>query len=329
MNLYHQSHLLLLLLIPLLVIILASWNRRIKERFSQYAEGKFFGYYYQTRSGFFSTLKIVLVIMAFFMVVIALVRPQWDYESKDFEAMGMDIVLAIDVSKSMDATDMLPTRLLRAKMQITAFIDKLSTDRLALVAFAGDASIECPLTDDYETVKLILNSLNTNTITCLGTDIGKAMDKSLEAFTNSGGSRVLILISDGEDLEQSAIAKAAQLKANGIVIYTMGVGSEAGAQISHPLYGQTVTTKLDVETLKKIAAAGGGEFYAVTPNQAELHYLLERIYSTEKGHLYSRNLSMMKEQYHIFVFAALFLLILESLLSSRNFKTRALKEPSR
>ncbi len=315
MNLYNQYYLFALLLIPVLIWLVFRWQNRISRRFSSYADSKFFSYYYERKSAFFSVLKVVLSVLALLFIMIALVRPQWDYESRDFEATGLDIVLAIDVSKSMDATDMLPSRLIRAKMQIAAFIDKLSADRIAIVAFAGSASLECPLTDDYESAKMILNGLTTDTIPRLGTDVGLALEKSLEAFTDGGGSRILILISDGEDLEQSAIQKAAQLKSQGVVIYTMGVGSEAGVEISHPVHGAKVTTKLDVDTLKRIAASGGGEFYTVTPGQVELRYLLERIYSAEKGHLYSKNMSVMKEQYHIFALIALLLLVLESVFS--------------
>lgn len=319
-NLYNQYYLLILLVIPLLILLLLRWQKRIIKRFDRFAQNHFLPFYFAKKSGFYAVLKIVLQILALLCIILALVRPQWDYESRDFEATGMDIVLAIDVSKSMDATDMLPSRLIRAKMQIAAFIEKLSTDRLALIAFAGSSSLECPLTDDHESVQMILSSLTTDTISRYGTDIGAALDTAMQAFGNSGGSRVLILISDGEDLQESAIQKAAQLKSKGIVIYTMGVGSESGAQISHPLYGNSVTTKLDVETLKRIAASGGGEFYAVTPGQMELRYLLERIYSTEKGHLYTKNLSAMKEQYHIFAIIALLLLLIESIIPTQRKK---------
>lgn len=327
MNLYNQYYLLLLLILPLLVWLIFRWQKRISHRFSRFAETTFLSHYYERKSSFFSVLKVVLVILALFFVILGLVRPQWDYESRDFDAAGLDIVIAIDVSKSMDATDMLPSRLIRARMQISAFLDKLSSDRIAIVAFAGAAALECPLTDDYETAKMIINGLTTDTVPSLGTDIGAALEKSLEAFSESGGSRILILISDGEDLEESAVQKAAQLKAQGIVIYTMGVGSEAGVVISHPVHSAQVTTKLDVETLKRIAAVGGGEFYTVTPGQVELRYLLDRIYSAEKGHLYSKNISVMKEQYHIFALVALFLLVLESAFSGMLKRQNTASEP--
>lgn len=315
MNIHHQAYLWLLLIIPICVYILYKRKERINKRFERFAEGSFYAFYMGSRSPFYGALKLSLIILALVAIIIALARPQWDYESKDFEAAGLDIMLAIDVSKSMDATDMLPSRLIRAKMQISAFLEKLGMDRVGIIAFAGDASLECPLTDDYESLRMIVNSLNSDTVPKLGTDIAKAMELALEAFGDGAGSRILIIISDGEDLENSAIQRAAALRSKGIAIYTMGVGSEAGTTIRHPIHGATATTKLDVETLKKIAATGGGEFYAVTPGQNEIRYLLERIYSTEKGNLYNRNISVMKEQYHIFAIFAILMLLIEPLFS--------------
>ncbi|PKN77782.1 MAG: hypothetical protein CVU48_10415 [Candidatus Cloacimonetes bacterium HGW-Cloacimonetes-1] len=313
MNLYNQHYLYLLLLLIPIIYGLLRWNQRLKSRFHSFAEDRFFAYYLGQRSQFFSALKLSLLILALVAIIFAIVRPQWDFEAREFDAAGLDIMIAVDVSKSMDATDMSPSRLIRAKIQIASFIDKLSTDRVGIMAFAGAASLECPLTDDYESIKMILNSLTTDTVPKPGTDIGAVLEASQNAFMSAGGKHILVLISDGEDLEADAIATAKRLKSKGIVIYTMGVGSETGIEIRDPFSGQTATTKLDVRTLKEIAAATGGEFYAVTPGQNEIRLLLDRIYASEKSKLYSKNISSMKEQYHIFAFIALLILIIESL----------------
>ena len=321
MNLYNQHYLYLLLLLIPLVYGIIRWNLRLKRRFKSFAEGHFFAFYLGQRSQFYSVLKLSLLVLALVAVIIALIRPQWDYETREFDATGLDILIAVDVSKSMDATDMSPSRLIRAKIQIASFIDKLTTDRVGIMAFAGAASLECPLTDDYESIKMILNSLTTDSVPKPGTDIGAALEASQEAFASASGRHILILISDGEDLEAEAIATAKRLKSKGIVIYTMGVGSETGIEIQDPAGGRTATTKLDVKTLKEIAAASGGEFYAVTPGQNEIRLLLDRIYSSEKSKMYSKNMSTMKEQYHIFAIIALLLLIIESIFSN-NTKRR-------
>ena len=324
MNLYNQHYLYLLLLLIPIIYGLLRWNRRLKSRFHSFAEDHFFAYYLGQRSQFFSVLKLSLLILALVAIIIAMVRPQWDFEARDFDAAGLDIVIAVDVSKSMDATDMSPSRLIRAKIQIASFIDKLTTDRVGIMAFAGAASLECPLTDDYESIKMILNSLTSDTVPKPGTDIGAMLEASQEAFVSGSGKHILVLISDGEDLEADAISTAKRLKSKGIVIYTMGVGSESGIEITDPISGLTATTKLDVGTLKEIAAATGGEFYAVTPGQNEIRLLLDRIYSSEKSKMYSKNISSMKEQYHIFAFIALLLLIVESLFrNNRRTKNEA------
>ena len=324
MNLYNQHYLYLLLLLIPIIYGLLRWNRRLKSRFHSFAEDHFFAYYLGQRSQFFSVLKLSLLILALVAIIIAMVRPQWDFEARDFDAAGLDIVIAVDVSKSMDATDMSPSRLIRAKIQIASFIDKLTTDRVGIMAFAGAASLECPLTDDYESIKMILNSLTSDTVPKPGTDIGAMLEASQEAFVSGSGKHILVLISDGEDLEADAISTAKRLKSKGIVIYTMGVGSESGIKITDPISGLTATTKLDVGTLKEIAAATGGEFYAVTPGQNEIRLLLDRIYSSEKSKMYSKNISSMKEQYHIFAFIALLLLIVESLFrNNRRTKNEA------
>ena len=324
MNLYNQHYLYLLLLLIPIIYGLLRWNRRLKSRFHSFAEDHFFAYYLGQRSQFFSVLKLSLLILALVAIIIAMVRPQWDFEARDFDAAGLDIVIAVDVSKSMDATDMSPSRLIRAKIQIASFIDKLTTDRVGIMAFAGAASLECPLTDDYESIKMILNSLTSDTVPKPGTDIGAMLEASQEAFVSGSGKHILVLISDGEDLEADAISTAKRLKSKGIVIYTMGVGSESGIEITDPISGLTATTKLDVGTLKDIAAATGGEFYAVTPGQNEIRLLLDRIYSSEKSKMYSKNISSMKEQYHIFAFIALLLLIVESLFrNNRRTKNEA------
>lgn len=315
MNLYNQKLLVLLLIIPLLIWLAIKKKDLFKKRFLRFAEEQFFPLYFHSFSPFFTGIKLALLIASLLFVILALLRPQWDNERRDFDAMGMDIIFAIDVSRSMDATDMSPSRLTRAKMQMMAFVEKLQSDRVGIIAFAGRASLECPLTDDYESVLMIINGLSTNTISKLGTDIGAAMIKAGDAFARSGSSKILILISDGEDLEQHSISLASKLASQGITIYTMGVGSENGTIITHPITGAQAETKLDVDTLKKIAISGKGEFYAVTPGQVELKYLLDRIYAGERGHLYSRNLSSLKEQYHIFAIIALLLLCLESLIN--------------
>lgn len=315
MRLLHPHYLyLLLLLIPLILLLLRRDSFR-RRRFGSYAQDAFYTHSYRRVSPFFSSLKLSLLIAAFALIIVALAQPQWDFGKESFESSGLDIICCIDVSKSMDATDISPSRLTRAKLQLSSFIRQLEGDRIGIVAFAGHASLECPLTDDYESVQMVLNSLSSETISTYGTDIGAALDVGLRAFNSIERGGIMFLLSDGEDLEDKALKRAKELADMGITIYTMGVGSPAGSYIKNPASGEEILTKPDIESLKKIAAVTGGKFYAVTPSQNEIDQLLRQIYGRERSKLATREVNLMKDQYRLFLILALGLILLECLIS--------------
>lgn len=312
MNLYNPNLFFLLLLVIPLVLLMIHLRQRRRKRFARFAEPQFMPNYLQRLSPFYLQLKILLILLALVFIILALVRPQWDFETQNFESQGLDIIICLDVSKSMDATDMPPSRLLRAKLQTTAFIDKLKGDRVGIITFAGKATLECPLTDDYESVSLVLSSLSTDNVVQLGTDVGAALALAEKSFLSSGGSNILLLISDGEDLGTSAVSQAHRLSTAGVRIYTLGVGTPEGIQITDTATQRSTFSKLDEQTLEDIAAAGGGRYFSITPGQNELELILQNIYTAEKGRARSKNISTYKEQYHIPAFLALLFLLLES-----------------
>ncbi|MBM4404389.1 MAG: VWA domain-containing protein [Candidatus Cloacimonetes bacterium] len=314
MNLINPHYLWLLVLILPLIWLLIRRQKRELRRFSAFAESMFHSHYLGGNSAFYTNLKAALFLLALGFMIFALVRPQWDYETRDYDVAGFDIVFCIDVSKSMDASDLPPSRLIRAKIQIESFIKRLKGDRIAIVAFAGNASLMIPLTDDYESVGLILNSLNTDTIGEYGTNIGLALEIVADALATGSDNRLAVLISDGEDHSGRVTLAAQELKRQDIPVYSMGVGSPEGGMISHPVYGGVQVTAFDVETLKEIAAQTGGEFFAVTPGQAEIDLLLQKIYATERQQSTIKGVSSYKEQYHFFGIAALLFVLLESFL---------------
>ncbi len=314
MNIFYPEHLWLLLILVPLIPLIVLLERRRRRRFSRFAEQPFYALYQKQFSPFSMGMKASLAVISLAFIVFALLRPQWDYEIRDFESAGMDIMICLDISKSMDATDITPSRLQRAKLQIGAFIGKLKDDRIGLIAFAGVPTMECPLTDDYESALLMLNGLSTNAAIREGTDIGAALALAEKGFTGAGGSNVLLLITDGEDLQDSAIAQAKRLSALGVRIYTMGVGTEEGVLVKNPNTGQQILSKLDVPRLREIASIGKGEYFAITPGQGELDRILRYIYSAEKGQERNRNMTALKDQYAIPAAAALILLLVESLI---------------
>jgi Ca-activated chloride channel family protein len=324
MNLTNPKLFILFLLLLPLIWGIVMLKKRYTKRFSSFAEDQLQGHYQQGISFFFYRLKAVLLLLALSCLIIAVVRPQWDREPQDIARTGMDIVICIDVSKSMDATDFQPTRLQRAKDQISAFIDEQKGDRIALLPFAGVAAVQCPLTDDYEAARMLLQSLTTNSIPVWGTDIGAALTTAGQIFDKNTKSRIVILISDGEDLGDASLKAAKELAAQGVIIYTLGVGTPQGAKLQlsseegfDGKEQQNIVTKLDNQALTRLAASTGGQFYMVTPTQDEIAAILKHISGLEKSRLSTKHMSLFKEQFHLFAIAALLLLLAESLLSIR------------
>ncbi len=334
MNIVNPKLLFLLLILLPLIGLLIIIRKRYLTKFGKFADRSLWDFYFRDWSFFLYRLKAVLLILALALIILALVRPQWDRETQDIKRSGLDIAICIDASKSMDATDIAPSRLQRAKDEISAFIDEQKGDRIALIPFAGTAFVQCPLTDDYEAARMLLNSLNTSTVPVWGTDIGKALNIAGTVFDKNTKTRVVVLISDGEDLSEESVKEAKALSSQGVIVYTMGVGTPEGSKVK--LSGQEdfgnisqneITSKLDNKTLSRIAALTGGEFFMITPTQDEIQAILKHISSLEQNKLSSRRMSLYKEQYGLFVIAALLLLLIETLLSSTLNKTRGNKVP--
>ena len=233
-------------------------------------------------------IKIVLLILALVFVIIAAARPQWDKEERVAQQQGIDIVICIDVSKSMDAADIRPSRLERAKNHISLFVSELKGDRVGLVAFAGKSMVICPLTDDYAAFNMFLSTLSTETITAYGTNIGAALDRADKLFLKESQSKVIVLISDGEDLEAEGIKIASKIAKNDVNIFTIGVGSIDGSPIEllnsygeiefkKDDNGNIIITKMDVHSLTDIAKVSNGKFYPITPQNSEIYDILNQI----------------------------------------------------
>lgn len=323
MNLATPLHLILLIVCFALLYLLIRRRRQHLKRFTSYAEARFYQYYHREQSAFWIGLKLFMGIIALAAIVIALVRPQWDYETRELEKKGMDIIFAIDVSRSMDAQDVMPTRLMRALIQISAFLEQLDTDRIGIIAFAGVATLECPLTDDFEAVRIVLQGLNSNTVERPGTNIGSALELAAQAFREASAANSIVLISDGEDLSGDALKHAKLIKDKGIRLYTMGVGSPEGSIVVNPYTGQEIVSKLDEASLQKMAESTGGEYFRITPGGDEIQLVLRRIYEREESRISRTSINSMKEQYYLFALMAIAILIGESLIDPRK-RTRGL-----
>lgn len=226
-----------------------------------------------------------LLLLALTLLVIACARPQWGFTWRETKAKGIDIMFVVDVSRSMLARDIKPDRLARAKLAILDFIDRLEGDRVGLVAFAGNAFLQCPLTLDYNAFRQSLEAIDTQVISLGGTDISRAINEAEAAFADDNNHKILVLITDGEDLEEEGIARARSAADNGVTIYTVGVGTPAGELIPvRDRYdrvgflrddnGELVRTSLDEDTLADIAEVTNGFYVPLGPTG----YGLEQVY---------------------------------------------------
>ncbi len=286
-------------------------------------------------------IKMVILTAAVSLTVFTLARPQWGFEWKETKFKGLDILIAVDVSKSMLANDMKPNRLERAKFAIKDLVKKLGGDRVGLVAFAGTAFLQCPLTIDYNGFLLTLDDLNVNTIPRGGTNISSAIREAMGVFSAGGGSAIggkgqekkyktLVLITDGDDLEGEAIRAAKEASAEGVKIYCVGVGTFEGSLIpaadEHGSKGwvadnsgNVIKTRLNEDILKNIAISTGGSYVRAVQSDFGLVLLYENsISKLEKKDIEGKMNKQYRERYGYFLGLAILLLLIEPFISDRK-----------
>ena len=269
----------------------------------------------------FRPLKAVIFLTAFSFLIIALARPLFGVREEMIERRGVDVIIALDISNSMLAEDIAPNRLRRAKFEISNLFDILSGDRVGLIIFAGTSFMLTPLTLDYSVARMYLEALNTDWISTQGTDIAGAVELARRSFSPSNASRVLIIISDGEETSGDALRAAQAAAQDGIVIYTVGVGSESGVPIPVRRDGGSIVymrdreqnivmTRLNPRMLEEVAIAGSGRYFSagVDLNLTEIY---RQIREMEQGDFGASRQARLNEQYQAFLFIALILFVLE------------------
>jgi Ca-activated chloride channel family protein len=265
-------------------------------------------------------LKAVLQGAALLLLLFALAGPRVGSRETTVKRRGADLIFAIDTSLSMQAADIPPSRLAKARRQVSALFDRLDGDRVGIVAFAGSAFLQCPLTLDYGAARMFLEVLDENAVSRPGTNIGAAIRTAMEAFPDSagaGGHEAILLITDGEDHSGDAVEAAEEAAERGIRIYTIGIGSEAGEPIPVPdgfkkdRQGDVVLSALDAETLERIALATGGEFHRATTGELELDRIYDSLSRLEEKELASRSFTQWEERFQFPLGLALLLLLLD------------------
>lgn len=315
----------LLLLIPVFLLgygLLRYFRRRRVESFG---DRELVEALMPSRSRSKGWVRMVLFCLAFFFFVVGLARPQTGAKLSERTTRGAEIIVALDVSNSMLAEDYSPNRLERAKLAISRLTDLLQEDRIGLVIFAGTSFVQLPVTTDYVSAKMFLGSIDTGSIPVQGTAIGDAIRLSIKSFSaQSEKSRVIVVISDGENHEDDPV-EAAKLAAEvGIKVYTIGVGSAEGQPIPvdgsllRDSQGEIVVSRLDEKTLRDIARAGGGAYIHAGNEEFGLNPIVQDIRRMEDEELGSIVFEEYDEQYMYFFGIALLLFVIEMLIGERK-----------
>lgn len=284
----------------------------IRRQMPQYSVGK-------------QHLKFFLCIIAYALLVFCLANPQLGTSVKKAERKGVDVMIALDISNSMNSTDIQPSRLMRAKQAVIRILDKMESDRIGLVVFAGDAYLQLPLTTDYGAAKLFISNIQTSDLSRQGTAIGAAIDLCAQNFDpqhENVHNKAIIVISDGENHEDDAVAAAQNAARKGIVVSTVGMGSPQGAPIPEYKNGQVVAYKKDAEgnvvitrinraMLEEIAHAGKGFYVEANNISSGVETVFSKLAELDKVSFESRNISDYETRYAYFLALAVLLLLLE------------------
>lgn len=274
----------------------------------------------------FRPLKWTIFLLSYSLLVFALTRPQFGLKLVEEDKEGVDIMVALDISKSMLAEDIAPNRIKRAKHEIGKLFDMLEGDRIGLIVFAGASYVQLPLTEDYKAAKKLLDVVNTGWMSAQGTDLAGAIRMGDTCLTMEGADKVLIIISDGEEQQGDADAAARAAANNGVTIYTVGVGSEDGEPIpirengeltyKRKANGEMVHTKLNTMLLEKIAIAGNGRYFSAGLD-LNLREIYKEIQKMEKGAFGKSEEPQLHDQYQLFLMAAIILFFISFLLPER------------
>lgn len=322
----------LLLLIPLLFLLVALCLSARKRRVRRIGDPKLVSQLMPSWSKSKVWVRTVLHSLGFMFFAIALARPQIGAKLTEHKAKGAEIMICLDVSNSMLARDYSPNRLERAKLAISRIADKLQDDRIGLVIFAGTSFVQLPITTDYVSAKMFLNSISTSSVPVQGTAIGEAINTAAKSFSaQSEHSRAIIVITDGENHEDDAVAAAMTAAQAGAKVYTIGVGSPEGQPIPmdgdllKDKTGNIVVTKLDEESLVEIAEAGGGAYVHAGNDEFGLNPIIDDIKKFDDEQFNSVIFEEYDEQFMYFLAIALAFFVLEMLIGERK-STRHLFE---
>ena len=321
------TYLYLLAALPLIAILRWVLERKQLKRLKLFGDPTLLRHLMPDVSKMRPVVKFWMLLAAMALIIVMMARPQMGTRISHEKRTGIESIIAMDISNSMLAEDVTPSRLDRTKMMVENLVDNFTDDKIGLIVFAGDAFVQLPITSDYVSAKMFLSEIEPSLIATQGTDIATAINMAANSFTQQQGvGKAIIVITDGEDHEGGALEAAKAAKKKGMRVYVLGVGSDKGAPI--PLgngdymkdrTGNTVMTKLNEEMCRQIAEAGGGAYIHVDNNTNAQRQLDNELAKLSKKEMQSTIYSDYDEQFQAFGIIAIILLILEiCILESKN-----------
>ena len=317
----------LLVLIPILALVRFVTYRNQKKRLRKFGDLKLLKALMPDVSHFRPRVKFWLLLVALALLIVMLARPQMGTKISQEKRTGIETIIALDISNSMLAEDIVPSRLDRSKMMVENLVDHFTNDKIGLIVFAGDAFVQLPITSDYVSAKMFLSSIDPSMMATQGTDIATAINMAVSSFTQEEGiGKAVIVITDGEDHEGGALEAAEEAKKKGMSVYVLGVGSTQGAPIPIPgtgdymkdNTGNTVMSALNEEMCRQVAQAGGGVYIHVENNSAAQQQLDNELDKLSKKETSTTVYSDFDEQFQAFGILALLLLIIEICIFDRR-----------
>lgn len=320
-----------LLLLPLFVVVVACllWHYyRIKQAVKLLAHPQHFTNLFRHFSLRRHAVKLMLLLGALTCIVIAMLQPQWGKKEELIAQEGRDLLIVLDVSRSMRAQDMKPSRLAFAKLKIERLLTKLTFERVGLLLFSGSSFVACPLTTDYNAFLLFLRNVDTETISSGTTAIDAALNKAIALFSRARErkNKLVLLLADGEDFSLNLSQAQQEVASQGVTICALGIGSPEGAPVpivdragnqqGHEVdeQGRPVLTKLNEELLQKISQKLGGMYLRATYDESDIDHVVSFINRFEKERFEDKKMTKYEERYPWFFTVALFLLTLEWIL---------------
>lgn len=276
--------------------------------------------------------KILLRSLALTLLIIALLGPSFGETTKEVKSEGKDIYIAVDLSQSMNAFDIQPTRLEKIKFELKNIVEAFSSDRIGLIIFSSEAFVQCPLTYDQSALSLFISTLNTSLVPNAGTDFGAPLRMAFDKLDEDESpitqqkAKIILMISDGEDFGEDTDEAASQIVKSGVQLFALGVGTESGSKIrqangfKRDREGQEVVTKLNSKSLRKLAVDTGGKYFEINENQNDVSRLIRAINEVEGEVRDARTVDASANKFYFFLLGAIILLALDALIRRKTLR---------